>query len=65
VMGQGTHLALGLAALAEAYVTVGATQRAADTAQEAIALLGYTPPEPGRDQALRRLSALADPGRAG
>jgi predicted ATPase/DNA-binding SARP family transcriptional activator len=63
VMGHGTHLALGLAALAEAYVTVGAAQRAADTAREAIALLGYTPPEPGRDHALRRLTALADPDR--
>jgi predicted ATPase/DNA-binding SARP family transcriptional activator len=60
VMGHRAHLGLGLAALAEAYATVGRQERAADTAREAIALLADGPAEPGREQTVRRMSAIAE-----
>jgi hypothetical protein len=45
--------------LAEASAAVADVGRAADTAAEAITLLDAAPAEPGRDDALRRLAALA------
>jgi predicted ATPase/DNA-binding SARP family transcriptional activator len=62
VTGHSGHLGLGLAALAEAYATVGSRGRAGDTAREAIALLAGGPAEPGREQTLRRLAAIAGSG---
>jgi tetratricopeptide (TPR) repeat protein len=58
-LAHGPLLGTGLTVLAEAYAAVADHGRAADTAAEAITLLDAAPPEPGRDDALRRLGALA------
>ena len=58
VMGHGTHLGLGLAALAEAYAAAGRPAQAADTASEASKLVACAPPEDGREHMLRRLAEI-------
>ena len=50
---------MALTALAEAYDTTGGQELAGQAAREAIALLAYAPAEPGREQAVRRLSEIA------
>ena len=58
-IGNRLHLGLALTALAEAYDTTGGQELAGQAAREAIALLAYAPAEPGREQAVRRLSEIA------
>ena len=59
VIGNRPHLGMALTALAEAYDTTGGQELAGQAAREAIALLAYAPAEPGREQAVRRLSEIA------
>jgi hypothetical protein len=59
VIGNRPHLGLALTALAEAYAAVGGPELAGPVAREAIGLLDYAPAEPGREQAVRRLSEIA------
>jgi predicted ATPase/DNA-binding SARP family transcriptional activator len=58
-IGNRPHLGLALTALAEAYDITGGQELAGQAAREAIALLAYAPAEPGREQAVRRLSEIA------
>jgi predicted ATPase/DNA-binding SARP family transcriptional activator len=58
-IGNRAHLSLALTALAEAYDTTGGADLAGPVAREAIGLLAYAPAEPGREQAVRRLSEIA------
>jgi hypothetical protein len=58
-VGNRAHLGLALTALAEAYDATAGPELAAPVAREAIGLLDYAPAEPGREQAMRRLSEIA------
>jgi tetratricopeptide (TPR) repeat protein len=58
-IGNRPHLGLALTALAEAYDATGGPELAGPVAREAIGLLDYAPAEPGREQAMRRLSEIA------
>jgi predicted ATPase/DNA-binding SARP family transcriptional activator len=59
IMGYPSYLGLGLTVLADAQVSAGGPARAAEAVAEAIELLTDAPEGPGRDSALRRLTAIA------